>query len=258
MIKKIIQYVQYHLSIILLILILIGILLFVNMLIFDGDIIAIDPQNAFRFSLAIDSNKLKIYLSIIPILTLIFVYLQWHYNSQFQKISEINGLLEELRHNINLSKRYCDIIEKPFYYEVYKEIQKFHDNTVYPTHLHRSLNFFKFIQINPLAPPEPYVKLRNDFISSAISSRSYFHIKKHRIFLNLGHLNYSILRHNRNIERYLNNSSEFTFRNLQEEYLDWLHFRLHFMLIDLINNVNEMEIIDKEYINKIKSYLQNK
>lgn len=227
----------------------------VNGLSFEGDTIRFIPSEAFSFSSVLDYDKVKLYLSMIPAFTLTVAYISWNSNSTLQRVADINGLLEELRHNINLCDAYCQITDpRAFYNHIYRALNQFSSYAEYPTDMNSQPALMHHVTAQSLNPSFGYIKLRNDFITSAISSKSYFHLKRHRVFLNLGHLNFSILRHNLNVNSHNTNQTAVSANFLQQEYLYWLHYRLHFMLVDLIKSVHKRDIIDKNYMNTMTAY----
>lgn len=231
----------------------------VNGLTFNRDTFTIEPKDIFSLSWVFNLNKVKLYLSMIPIFTLIIAYITWVYNKYYQRVADINGLIEELRHNINL----CDSAnwqisnKSGFYKQVYIELKHLKYYEIYPCDTLSRTALLPFIKPIPRVTA-PFIKLRNDFITSAISSKSYYHLSQHRIFLNLGHLNYSILRHNLNIDVHNASHNEKAFDLLQTEYLYWLHCRLHFMLVDLITSVDKREIIDNNYLDTMTAYIMGR
>jgi hypothetical protein len=235
--------------------------LIVNMLSFNGDDIIIQPENIMNilsFNNVINKNGLSTYVSVITVLTLIIALLQWHNNNKFQRIADVNGLFEELRYNLNIvSNIFCQIDESKFYFNLNKKLESI-NTIIYPNPSDSDKNkreLSQMIIITKLHTDLRFMKLRNDFITSAISSKSYYNLHKSRIFMNLSHLNYSIMRHNMNVDYHNNGLIPVT--QLQSEYILWLHFRLNFMLIDLIKNVSEYDFIDKDYVRKIKKYFKS-
>jgi hypothetical protein len=241
----------------------------VNIVSFNNDLISIslkNLQNIFSFSWIIYDNGLKLYVSLITVVSLILFYWRWQTENQAQKIADINGFCEELRHNINLTEQFIDYDKHNFYTKIYTEISQMEKEKClkYPSPCDFYFTFpDKYKEYTNLVNFKPtptidfkFLKLRNDFITSAISSKTYFSLNSQRIFLNIGHLNYSITRYNLNIEMFNNNTLAFT--GLQQDYFLWLHFRLHFILIDLILCIDSGIFIDKKYINEIKGYITTK
>lgn len=236
----------------------------VNSFSYEKDSIIINPSNLlniFTFSNTIVTEGLSTFVSIITVVTLVLAFLQWQKNEKFQRIADVNGLLEELRYNINvLGGLFFTMDEKKFYTKLNFILKNLNKTLTYPNPSDSDeikIYFFKLIDIKKYdeeftSTGFQLVKLRNDFITSAISSKSYFNLEKSRIFMNLSHLNYSLMRYNIGIDAF--NTKKINFNKLQQEYIIWLHFRLHFMLIDLINQVSEFDFIDKEFIIKIKNY----
>ncbi len=210
----------------------------------------------YFFSFTIYDKGFIIYTSLITIASFIFFYWQWQGAELDQRIAHINGLYEELSHNLRLTDEFLEIIEqKDFYSKLNKEISKMKTELKYPSPC--DLSKSKHDDLEKLVKRKCksnsrgyYFKLRNEFITSAISSKIYFSLKTdQRIFINIGHLNYSIMRFNSCIDRF--NNKKMKFKELQNEYFEWVHFRLYFLLIDLISYAGE-NIIDKQSVKEIK------
>lgn len=237
----------------------------VNIVSFNNDLISFNfsnIKNIFFFNGIINSDGLKLYFSLFTVISLILFYWRWQTDNQAQKIADMNGLCEELRHNLNITDQFLDYDKNIFYSTIKKEISKLNMNDLkkYPSPCDFQNNPSQYNELKNLvtfksAPSTSvnYFKLRNDFVNSAISSKTYFSLNNQRIFLNLGHLNYSIMRHNLNIEKF--NSNLLSFNDLQNEYFLWVHFRLHFVLIDLLLSADTGVFIDKGYIDEIKSFM---
>jgi len=215
--------------------------------------------NIFNWPIIIDQNGLLLYVSIITILSLLVVLIQWQKQEKSQRLSDINGLVEELKHNINiLGNIFIECNYDEMYRAMSKELDKTEATAIYPNPTDGDWQTFKYIHYIRKKPSLrcTIVPLRDQFINTIISSRQIFNIDPQRIFLNIGHLKYSIDRHNRNIAE--NNKARdqeglwiIAFDYAQEEYIKWLHFRLHYLLIDIMKNVTEKDIIDKRYYDEI-------
>ncbi len=217
--------------------------------------------NIFNWPIVIDQNRLSLYVSIITILSLLVVLIQWQKVDRRQRLSDINGLIEESKHNINiLGNLFIECNYDKMYKAMNVELDKMDAIAIYPNPTDsdgRNFEYMRYIQKNECMRRCTIVPLRDQFINTIISSRQIFDIKPQRIFLNIGHLKYSIDRHNRNITEYnklIDKQEELwriAFSDIQEEYINWLHFRLHYLLIDILKNVSKNDIIDKNFYNDV-------
>ena len=225
----------------------------------------------------INRDGVYLFVALVTVLSVLVAYSQWQFELKFKRKSDINGLLEELRHNVNIIgglfvndnaeelRHNVNIIDglfvnykaRDFYPFIFKEIDKMGNNKIYPNpsdspdikeQLYKVISFSNMPVVSNLMP------LRSNFIDNAISSKNIFALSNNRIFLNLGHLSYSIRRHNIYINNFNSDPNQKEYENVKEQYALWLHFRLHFMLADLILNTKNKDFIDKEYVNNIKKY----
>ena len=207
---------------------------------------------------AIYKTGLETYVSIITVLSLLFAVYQWQSNNKNQRLADINCLLEELRHNVNiLGELFLECDFKNLYKEISKEIDRMNDFKIYPNPTDndsKQYKYDKYIKYKNYNV-EDIVPIRCQFINTLLSSRQFYSITSKRIFLNLGHLKYSIDRHNTYVKQFnelLSKSNRIPiFKTIQEEYYKWLHFRLHYLLIDLLKNINKGDVLDKDYFNEM-------
>ncbi len=206
----------------------------------------------------INRDGVYLFVALVTVLSVLVAYSQWQFELKFKRKSDINGLLEELRHNVNIiDGLFVNYKARDFYPFIFKEIDKMGNNKIYPNpsdspdikeQLYKVISFSNMPVVSNLMP------LRSNFIDNAISSKNIFALSNNRIFLNLGHLSYSIRRHNIYINNFNSDPNQKEYENVKEQYALWLHFRLHFMLADLILNTKNKDFIDKEYVNNIKKY----
>ncbi len=156
-------------------------------------------------------------------------------------------------------KLYKKVAENELLGVFLKEIDKMDKNKIYPNptdSTERRDQLLELITYNNKIVNADLMPLRSNFIDNAISSQNIFALSNNRIFLNLGHLSYSIKRHNFYVNHFNSDPNPIPdaneFKTIQKEYALWLHFRLHFMLADLIINTNSKYFIDKEYVRNIK------
>ena len=220
-------------------------------------------ENFFKiFKVIIYRDGVYLFVALVTVLSILTAYFQWQFELNFKRKSDINGLLEELKHNVNIIGDLFVIFNaRDFYPFIFKEIGKMGNNKIYPNptdSIERREQLFKFISYSNKIIDSDLMPLRSNFIDYAISSQNIFALSNNRIFLNLGHLSYSIRRHNFYVNNFnsdpnpIPNQNEF--KIIQKEYALWLHFRLHFMLADLILNTKSKYFIDKEYVENIKKY----
>lgn len=214
------------------------------------------------YKIAIYRDGVYLFVALVTVLSILAAYFQWQFELNFKRKSDINGLLEELRHNVNIvGDLFVTFNTQEFYQFIFKEINKMDNNKIYPNptdSTERRDQLFKLISYNKKIVNSDIMPLRSNFIDNAISSQNIFALSNNRIFLNLGHLSYSIRRHNIYVNYYNSDPrptpNEDEFKIIQKEYAMWLHFRLHFMLADLVMNTNSKYFIDKEYVQNIKKH----
>ncbi|MCJ7542629.1 MAG: hypothetical protein MUO88_23515 [Desulfobacterales bacterium] len=234
-------------------------LLFVNLIDYK------DERYFQIFNILIYRDGVYLFVALATITSIMIAYSQWLYEINFQRKSDINGLLEELRHNVNImGDLFVNYNPDEFYPALFNEIERMGENKIYPNpsdSKEREGQLFKLISFINVKVNFGLMPLRNNFIENAISSKNIFSLSNNRIFLNLGHLHYSINRHNYYIKNFNSDPNpepnQKEFGMIKEEYARWLHFRLHFMLADLILNTKTDDFIDKEYINRIKKFKKN-
>lgn len=240
---------------------------FVNALKYNNGEFYFSITNFSKLTLGINKDKFELFISFLTIGGIVLAISQWMYNISVRQKTDLNGLLEEIHHNFNILGNFFLRYENEslFFAKIYQILPK-QNGLVYPNPDNPNFNkeFFKdCIQMQNSFPilPHKIFYLRKSFIEKAITSDNIFSLTKHRVFINLGHLYYSISRHNLNIEKYnsINDNERKVkyLKNIRDEYYTWLHFRLSFILVDLIMNTNEKHFIDKEYVQYIKSHIRN-
>ncbi len=266
---------RHHINILIRVLLL----FFVVFLILFVFLIDYSDENFFKICrVIIYRDGVYLFVALVTVLSVLVAYSQWQFELNFKRKSDINGLLEELRHNVNIIggllvndnaeelRHNVNIIDglfvnykaRVFYPFIFKEIDKMGNNKIYPNPSDLpdiKEQFYKVISFsNRSADSNLLMPLRSNFIDNAISSKNIFALSNNRIFLNLGHLSYSIRRHNIYINNFNSDPNQKEYEKIKEQYALWLHFRLHFMLADLISNTKSKYFIDKEYVNNIKEY----
>ncbi len=211
------------------------------------------------YKIAIYRDGVYLFVALATILSILAAYFHWQFELNFKRKSDINGLLEELRHNVNIvGNLFVTFNSKEFYQYIFEEIDKMDKNKIYPNptdSTERRDQLLRLITYNNEIVHGDLMPLRSNFIDNAISSQNIFALSNNRIFLNLGHLSYSIKRHNFYVNHFNSDPNPFPdvneFKTIQNEYALWLHFRLHFMLADLVINTDSRYFIDKEYVQNI-------
>ena len=206
-----------------------------------------------------------LFLSLITLSTLFLVFYQWRKDNKAQKLTDINLLFEELRHNINiLNSIFVTYDRKIFYSFIANQLLTLAPRGIYPNPTdsdEQKKNLFNYVKrTDNFKKSNNIFSPRNNYIQNAITSKNIFNLNNQRIFLNLGHLDYSIKRHNYNIEQYnqlTGNDKSNKYEVIQFEYIMWLHFRLHFMFVDLIINTPKSYFVDRDFINIIKEEIDN-
>jgi len=218
------------------------------------------------FGFYVRREIIHIFVSFATVGSIFLAYKQWRQELEFQKKTDINGLFEELRHNINIiNETYLSFDKKVFFKSLSKQLDMMGDKKIYtnPTDSKELQNKMWDEFIKKEMPKTRwklrYMPLRDTYIQKAVSSKNIFSLSNNRIFLNLGHLYFSITRYNFNIATF--NSIEIEkdgrefFNHMRNEYVLWLHFRLFFMYIDLIKNTPTSYFVDDQEIENIKNLI---
>jgi hypothetical protein len=209
-------------------------------------------------------------------------------NNKFEedvRKSIVNGLLEEIRHNIDLVD-FLEITEEKtnkLHREIAKSLQDM-GTVVYPLPFDSEkwkslLNndfFIQQIELPPINKLSTIHNMRTIFLENAIT-QSLSTIRE-RIFLNLGHLYYSLTRYNDTVNIYNNHLFKLLdyyvvdneesrkkmmlaigsdWKELQIDYSQWLHLRLHFTLIDLIISYDPSDFVDREFVRNIQQQIDS-
>jgi hypothetical protein len=217
-------------------------------------------KNIFQLSLDIDRDRLNLFVSFTTIVSVFLFLLQWLIVNKREKISYINVLIEELHHNLNIAGQYYySYDEKETFKSIYNKLKSLNKYSIYPNPTDQNVTGFCFRNLvvkNALTnPPSTIIKLKNKCISSLVTNGSFFsHFSNKRIFINVGHLDYSIDRYNKLVDDYNNNKIKISI--LQDEYFSWVHYRLLFLLTDIVTDICKNDVIDKKYYDKILKYIK--
>lgn len=235
---------------------------------YEDGVFVFSFSNLFHLSLnTIDKEKFNLFVSFVTLGGIFIAISQWMYSIFIRRKTDLNGLLEEIHHNFNIAGTLFLIYDDDIYWAKIFNILNNQDELIYPNpdnsyfdnkYFSDCLEYSKRKKI-----PSGLINLTDSFIKSAITSDNIFSLSRRRIYLNLGHLNYSISRYNLIIKNYNQVISNlpvksYAFSKIQQEYYVWVNFRLSFMLVDLIMNTPEKYFIDKKYVRKIKKNISKK
>lgn len=243
----------------------VALLIIINMAEYNNGDFFFSIRNLSDLKLGINKEKFNLFISFLTVGGLVVAIAQWMHNLSIRRKTDLNGLLEEIHHNFNIARYLFLIYDQDTYWR--KIFNMLNDQTqmIYPNPDNPSFDrnhFNDCLQSSAVQTiPQGLIKLTNSFINSAITSDNIYSLSNQRIYANLGHLNYSIQRHNLNVSSFnkiapnhQNKGRAFT--NIQEEYYTWVNFRLSFMLVDLIMNTNEKYFIDRQYVKQIKAHIK--
>lgn len=232
-------------------------------------------NNTFYFSIKelfntklfqIHKEYLNLFISLFTVIGILFGFYQWYESDKERDKANINALLEEIRHNLNRTeggfiKKIDDEIKKEEFYREIHRILKNKKILKYPNPDDKNNEFECFYKkFKPEKNNFDRIRFINTtvgYISQACSSENVFSLKNHRIYINLGHLNFSLERYNLLLNDYNVNVNESKFDRMYDEYVTWVYFRLNFMLIDLIYNYEAKMFIDKDFVSRIKKLFEN-
>jgi len=231
------------------------------------------------YQLMIATSIASIFAAYFTIVSVIFAYRIWVVRDFQKHKSHVNALIEEIRYNLNvLGKTFIEFNENETYGLISSDLKNFHDNTIYPCigdNLKKYNDYFSKIRKRDFSTfdvdKKAFFPLSTLYLDNAISTENLFSLKYHRLFINFSHLKYSIKRHNLLVDSYNNihrvpaNDPDF-FRvtnaltnkcfNIQENYISWLHLRLNYMLIDIIQSIDERYFIDIDFVHRIKNKIK--
>ena len=201
------------------------------------------------------------------IITIITTYVLYLSNQKSKENAQINAIISEIRHNLAISRTFSYEPNDIEVQKIINELKLLKEYSKYPNlddrkkdtfnhELFKASGGFKSFEISTRYQYIFYFK--NEAIEQALSTGKALVLSK-RIFLNLGHLDYSIQRVNLVIQRWnsredrLAEASLILFQRMQKEYFIWLHFRLQFTLIDILRTYPERKIWDKDLLNIYKN-----
>jgi len=197
-----------------------------------------------------------------------FALYQWISINKNNKRAIVNAIFEEIKMNLYVrSDNFFPQLRPKHYRFLYNELEKLKDSDFYPNptdseevkkYLFKGLDMD--INDDSLIWEPPYATLRYNAIEKALTSGVHRRQLKSRIYINIGRLYYSLRRDEGLIERF-NKSEPFNVEKgklwkktgVRLNYLIWTHFRLCFLLVDLVITYPEGFFSDKNEFHKIKN-----
>ena len=209
--------------------------------------------------------------TVVAVIFGLITYFRYRKEKQQKIQAQINAIIDEIYHNLNLAIFwYGDMAQKEIKCIV-SELDKLDQTKRYPNPtdetgdplMHRLFlsaydsydpsNFFNIAIDKRILFP-----LRNDAIIQSMAAGSAAVTLSKRIFLNLGHLDYSIRRFNLHIDiwnslnkvKILDSKLVEHLKKVKTEYYLWLHFRLLFTFVDILRTYPSKHIYDKDTLSK--------
>jgi len=236
--------------------------LLVNLFIYTDSRAVFSPgqiSNIFSGRIEFSITGISIYVSIVTVLALLVALVQWKQNEDSMRKATINGLLEELRHNINMASYDFIRFDRSTFFRFIKErLRKLGPMSVYPNPTddgEDTKDLFSqilLVEIDTNASVTKFLPLKSDFVATIANSMTFFKLKNKRLFLNLGHLEFSFRRYRTFLEDSRFNTIQ-NYKNIRNEYLYWVHYRMYFFLVDLVQSVDIVDVVDKKFCNEIRA-----
>jgi hypothetical protein len=140
------------------------------------------------------------------------------------------------------------------------------DSSATEAMLYQMLNF----TLNPKADGLPYANeylpISNYAIKTALGSGLAHRLLPDRIVLNLGHLSYAIDRDTFRLKNFNDNvlkpmaipaaGTPVPTMGFRTDYIDWVHFRSYFLLIDMVMTFGRKNFVDKTEYDRIKAFCE--
>lgn len=189
----------------------------------------------------------------------------WNKNAFNRKKALVNALLQELRHNLSINENIFfkdpSSVELRYLYCRLDSLKK-HDNYPNPTdglelkHGYLRKNTFTWRAKGFPRSPLYFVSLEDQAKSRIVGSGEAIGLISDRIILNLGHLHYSVDRHNNNVSGFNSEVDKLPkdtpmpaqFEFVYQEYMNWTHYRLYFLMLDLLDSVPIKYFIDDNFV----------
>lgn len=212
------------------------------------------------------ADSVKVWASMGTLAALTWAIWSWQLTILRTKKSMINAIFEEIRHNLNIAESL--FVNKPKEVEVkflYTKIRATKPKAIYPNPTDSEDNLKEMVKgtyfkDRPKVNPRSYLMLmRMNSLQDIVTKGDAVHLLGKRLFLNVHHLFYSINRFNEFVKHFNNlvqksqdpPEVERAFEAARNEYLVWLHYRLWFALLDLIESVPKNKIIDSKYVEQL-------
>jgi len=220
-------------------------------------------------------DVLSIIASITTVIALGIALWQYCAVRSVQKKAFLNAIFDEIKHNLNIRRSlFFNIESNVEYSKLNKLMDDLPMNAAYdnPTDSQKKkFELYKMLNIDPsndlLPYATKYLPINNNSIKTALSSGLAHRLLPDRIILNLGHLNYAIDRNRIRLESFndlldkMNIPPSGTMvptMGFLSDYLDWVHFRTYFVLIDMVYSFKRREFVDKSEYDRIKSLYEKK
>ena len=204
------------------------------------------------------------------IVAIFITYTLYRTNEKTKEKAKFKAIIDEIYANLNIGSMYYTSINKDEIQLIISELNKLTQIQRYPNPTDADGNPFEHDLFSVYEGYDQnyffemafnikdFFSFKNVAISQAMATEEALILSK-RIFLNLGHLDYSIKRMNMMIERW-NSVNKSTTRetiqrlleNLKREYFVWLHFRMVFTLIDILRTYPSEKIYDQDTLKKYK------
>lgn len=206
--------------------------------------------------------------TILALIALLLSIWKFKKDIRQKEIAQYNILIDELYHNLNLSSMFSPKLTTKSVEQLIGELNTLSLTERYPNptdnfvnnadYTHRLFSIFDQNELKSTGMSEgKYIKFHNSAITEAMATGSAAILSNKRIFLNLGHLNYSINRMNSQYEYYNSLIEPHDIYTVKKEYLEWLHFRLLFTFIDLLRSIPEKHVYDKNTLRHYKEIAGN-
>ena len=211
----------------------------------------------------------------IPIIALFFAYWQWRRKVFFDMKALFNSLLEEFHHNLNL--RDGGFSRKLTADEI-KEVYKLMDDKLSQGDIHypnptdiKNPSLHPFMEMavtnkifNAGYKSPGYMKLQSNAIETSLVSGLAVNYLPKRLYLNLGHIFFSIIRHNALIDD-LDSISEYYYSSMQSQnkrwedqhvhmvmdFMLWTYYRNYCILLDLVDTVPKWLFVDEKFVQEM-------
>jgi hypothetical protein len=194
----------------------------------------------------------------------------WQYLSAISKQEKayLNAIFDEIKINLRIRRREFFPAENESYYsQLYetrlkglpKDSEYENPTDGYPGDQKRK-ELYAVLEIDPLADDllnRYHLPISNYAIKSVLANGFVYGLLPARIIINLGHLNYAIDRNNIRLKDFNKLVSDKGLMvksgGFLADYLDWVHFRSYFIMMDMVTSFGERSFVDKREYRRIKA-----